>query len=110
MAAPPSSQKKTFVRDKPHMNIGTIGHVDHGKTTLTAAITKGMPQQIALISHNVILTHGQYWHLHVGGFFIKNLIQKSKNEQLHIICTQIFARHTRSPQCMQPIKLKSHRT
>ncbi|MEE6523220.1 hypothetical protein FKM82_022006, partial [Ascaphus truei] len=32
--------KKTFVRDKPHMNIGTIGHVDHGKTTLTAAITK----------------------------------------------------------------------
>ncbi|KAH8835795.1 P-loop containing nucleoside triphosphate hydrolase protein [Flagelloscypha sp. PMI_526] len=30
----------TFSRDKPHMNIGTIGHVDHGKTTLTAAITK----------------------------------------------------------------------
>ncbi|KAI9729099.1 MAG: translation elongation factor Tu [Chrysothrix sp. TS-e1954] len=29
-----------FVRDKPHVNIGTIGHVDHGKTTLTAAITK----------------------------------------------------------------------
>eukprot|EP00038_Savillea_parva_P003903 m.131604 g.131604 ORF g.131604 m.131604 type:complete len:420 (-) comp11318_c0_seq6:6771-8030(-) len=29
-----------FVRDKPHLNIGTIGHVDHGKTTLTAAITK----------------------------------------------------------------------
>jgi len=29
-----------YVRDKPHMNIGTIGHVDHGKTTLTAAITK----------------------------------------------------------------------
>ena len=29
-----------FERTKPHMNIGTIGHVDHGKTTLTAAITK----------------------------------------------------------------------
>ena len=29
-----------YVRAKPHMNIGTIGHVDHGKTTLTAAITK----------------------------------------------------------------------
>lgn len=29
-----------YIRDKPHMNIGTIGHVDHGKTTLTAAITK----------------------------------------------------------------------
>jgi len=31
--------KDTFVRDKPHVNVGTIGHVDHGKTTLTAAIT-----------------------------------------------------------------------
>src|SRR6056297_716311 len=31
--------KATFVRDKDHINIGTIGHVDHGKTTLTAAIT-----------------------------------------------------------------------
>ena len=30
-----------FERTKPHVNIGTIGHVDHGKTTLTAAITKG---------------------------------------------------------------------
>src|SRR5690606_32882988 len=30
----------TFVRNKPHVNIGTIGHVDHGKTSLTAAITK----------------------------------------------------------------------
>ena len=32
--------KQQFVRDKPHVNIGTIGHVDHGKTTLTAAITR----------------------------------------------------------------------
>jgi len=32
--------KEKFVRDKPHVNIGTIGHIDHGKTTLTAAITK----------------------------------------------------------------------
>ena len=32
--------KEKFNRDKPHVNIGTIGHVDHGKTTLTAAITK----------------------------------------------------------------------
>ena len=31
--------KENFVRNKPHLNIGTIGHVDHGKTTLTAAIT-----------------------------------------------------------------------
>ena len=32
--------KQKFIKDKPHVNIGTIGHVDHGKTTLTAAITK----------------------------------------------------------------------
>ncbi|MCH2311165.1 MAG: elongation factor Tu [SAR202 cluster bacterium] len=32
--------KEKFVRDKPHINVGTIGHVDHGKTTLTAAITR----------------------------------------------------------------------
>jgi elongation factor Tu len=32
--------KETFARTKPHMNVGTIGHIDHGKTTLTAAITK----------------------------------------------------------------------
>src|SRR5687767_1614888 len=32
--------KKKFERNKPHVNVGTIGHIDHGKTTLTAAITK----------------------------------------------------------------------
>ena len=32
--------KEKFARNKPHCNIGTIGHVDHGKTSLTAAITK----------------------------------------------------------------------
>ena len=37
--------KETFDRSKPHLNIGTIGHVDHGKTTLTAAITKVLSGQ-----------------------------------------------------------------
>ena len=37
--------KEKFVRTKPHVNIGTIGHVDHGKTTLTAAITKVLAEQ-----------------------------------------------------------------
>ncbi|WP_376790827.1 GTP-binding protein, partial [Thermoflexus sp.] len=32
--------KAMFVRAKPHVNVGTIGHIDHGKTTLTSAITK----------------------------------------------------------------------
>jgi elongation factor Tu len=36
--------KEKFDRTKPHLNIGTIGHVDHGKTTLTAAITKVLSQ------------------------------------------------------------------
>ena len=37
--------KQKFERTKPHVNIGTIGHVDHGKTTLTAAITKWLAFQ-----------------------------------------------------------------
>ena len=37
--------KQKFERNKPHVNIGTIGHVDHGKTTLTAAITKTLSIQ-----------------------------------------------------------------
>ena len=36
--------KEKFERTKPHVNVGTIGHVDHGKTTLTAAITKVMAE------------------------------------------------------------------
>ena len=37
--------KEKFERTKPHVNVGTIGHVDHGKTTLTAALTKVMAEQ-----------------------------------------------------------------
>ena len=37
--------KETFDRPKPHLNIGTIGHVDHGKTTLTAVITKVLAEK-----------------------------------------------------------------
>ena len=39
--------KAKFERNKPHCNIGTIGHVDHGKTTLTAAITKVLSERVA---------------------------------------------------------------
>src|SRR6056297_1842681 len=38
--------KQTFERSKPHVNVGTIGHVDHGKTTLTAAITKVLAERV----------------------------------------------------------------
>jgi len=34
-----------FLRNKPHLNIGTVGHVDHGKTTLTSAITKVLSEK-----------------------------------------------------------------
>ena len=40
--------KQKFERNKPHINIGTIGHVDHGKTTLTAAITTTLNQRYGL--------------------------------------------------------------
>ena len=39
--------KEKFERTKPHMNIGTIGHIDHGKTTLTAAITKVLAARVS---------------------------------------------------------------
>ena len=48
--------KAKFERTKPHCNIGTIGHVDHGKTTLTAAITKVLAERVAfmpLSSHHI---------------------------------------------------------
>ncbi|MBA2377938.1 MAG: GTP-binding protein, partial [Actinomycetota bacterium] len=37
----------TYERTKPHLNVGTIGHVDHGKTTLTAAITSVLAKNVA---------------------------------------------------------------
>ena len=40
-----AAELSTYKRTKPHVNIGTIGHVDHGKTTLTAAITKVMAEE-----------------------------------------------------------------
>ena len=39
--------KEKFQRTKPHVNVGTIGHVDHGKTTLTAAITQVLAKRVS---------------------------------------------------------------
>ena len=41
--------KGKFERNKPHVNVGTIGHVDHGKTTLTAAISTYLPKNLVEI-------------------------------------------------------------
>ncbi len=46
--------REKFERNKPHVNVGTIGHVDHGKTTLTAAITGTMQQQEMLKQRNLM--------------------------------------------------------
>ena len=61
--------KEKFSRTKPHCNIGTIGHVDHGKTSLTAAITKVLAEsggatftaydQIDKAPANFLLSHRQ---------------------------------------------------
>ena len=45
--------KAKFERTKPHVNIGTMGHIDHGKTTLTAAITKTLADQGVGVVHAV---------------------------------------------------------
>src|SRR5215203_2682788 len=55
--------KEKFERNKPHVNVGTIGHVDHGKTTLTAALTKVMAE-----------THG-------GSFMAYDQIDKAPEEK-----------------------------
>ena len=50
--------KEKFERTKPHVNVGTIGHVDHGKTTLTAALTKVLREVTVVklrISHRSIM-------------------------------------------------------
>jgi len=46
--------KAKFDRTKPHCNIGTIGHVDHGKTTLTAAITKVLAMREPSATNQVV--------------------------------------------------------
>ena len=57
--------KETFKRTKPHVNVGTIGHVDHGKTTLTAAITlvqskKGLAAQVNFEDIEKVIVY-TYW-------------------------------------------------
>ena len=70
--------KEKFQRTKPHCNVGTIGHVDHGKTTLTAAITKVLAEEGGAdfvpfdaidIVHNVVngLLDGLFFRLDAAG-------------------------------------------
>src|SRR5215218_9569919 len=75
-----------FERTKPHLNVGTIGHVDHGKTTLTAAITrvlaKAVPDEpqrgitIATIHQEYTTENRHYAHVDCPGHadYVKNMI------------------------------------
>ena len=56
--------KAKFERNKPHVNIGTIGHVDHGKTTLTAAITKTLHERYQLGASS--LPRSGHWAPNLG--------------------------------------------
>ncbi|MCS7158604.1 MAG: GTP-binding protein, partial [Blastocatellia bacterium] len=49
--------KERFERTKPHVNVGTIGHIDHGKTTLTSAITR------VLHSRNPRVVYRDFWSI-----------------------------------------------
>ena len=77
--------KEKFVRNKPHCNIGTIGHVDHGKTTLTAAITKvlsetgGAQQQLRMIK----LIKLQRKKREELQFQLRTLSMKQKKDTMH---------------------------
>ena len=77
--------KEKFVRNKPHCNIGTIGHVDHGKTTLTAAITKVLSETggAKAVAYDQIDKHlrkkkeGSQFQLHTLNMKLKNDITRT---------------------------------
>ena len=56
--------KAKFDRTKPHCNIGTIGHVDHGKTTLTAAITKVLAERVS--GNEKMCIRDRFWTFQSG--------------------------------------------
>ena len=66
--------KAHFERNKPHVNVGTIGHVDHGKTTLTAAITKvlAMKNGAEFMAYDLSLIHIYFPLMTDSGTFVIN--------------------------------------
>jgi translation elongation factor EF-Tu-like GTPase len=73
--------REKFERTKPHVNIGTIGHVDHGKTTLTAAITATLALDgfAKLKLMQILMVHQKKEHV------VLQLIQLTLNMKLKIV-------------------------
>ena len=70
--------KAKFERSKPHVNIGTIGHVDHGKTTLTAAIT-------TVLAKLVVLKHADT----IKSTLLQKKESAESQSQLHTLSTKL---------------------
>ncbi|OOZ29365.1 GTP-binding protein, partial [Solemya velum gill symbiont] len=70
--------KEKFERTKPHVNVGTIGHVDHGKTTLTAALTRVCAETITIATSHVEYESPTRHYAHVDcpghADYVKNMI------------------------------------
>jgi elongation factor Tu len=82
--------KEKFARTKPHVNVGTIGHVDHGKTTLTAALTKVMAE-----------THG-------GEFMAYDQIDKAPEEKARGITISTAHVEYRRERALRARRLPGH--
>ena len=82
--------KAKFERNKPHCNIGTIGHVDHGKTTLTAAITKVLAETEDYMQQQIsrTLTRLQKRESVVSQFLQLTLSMRQRSVTMHTLTAQ----------------------
>ena len=78
--------KAKFERTKPHCNIGTIGHVDHGKTTLTAAIMRDLVQ-VRLLHSRILIRH-QRKEKEVSLSLQLTLSMRQRRDTMHTLTVQ----------------------
>ncbi|RCN44533.1 elongation factor Tu GTP binding domain protein [Ancylostoma caninum] len=90
-------------RTKPHLNVGTIGHVDHGKTTLTSAITKGITINAFHLEYETAKRH--YAHIDCPGHadYIKDMITGAAQMEGAILV--VAARDGAMPQTREHLLL-----
>ena len=80
--------KENFERSKPHLNIGTIGHVDHGKTTLTAAITTVLAKK-GLSEVRVMNGVGCEKFAEQAFHFANDLVSKKSNGRCYCVSCEV---------------------